>query len=712
MNQLTQELKSGKMEIALVPCPALNKGQVLVRNYYSLISSGTEGRSVSDARKGYIAKARSRQEEVKKIIDLIRVQGIKSAYNMVMNKLEALSPLGYSCSGEVIAVAEDITDLKPGDFVACGGQGAWHAEIVAVYRNLCVRLNPGVDLKHAAFTTVASVALQGIRVSEVQPGGNCVVIGLGLIGQLTVQLLNASGIKAIGIDLKEERVNLATQCGAFASYLRSNDALEQLVFRATEGIGADSVIITASSTSPDPVELAGTLCRHKGKVVIVGAVPTGFSRPNYYKKELELRMSSSYGPGRYDPFYEEKGIDYPAGYVRWTENRNMKAFAEFLSSDRLKIGKLISHIFDLEDAPKAYDLVLSNNENTSGILIRYASMQEPDTVIKIKHTRTKPSMLSAGFIGAGNFAQNMLMPRLKGLINFTGIATAHGTTSLFVGRKYGFAYCTSDYEKLLDDKELNTVFITTRHNLHSPQVIKSLIAGKHVFVEKPLAMNIGELDEIRSTYITHRNKQVLMVGYNRRFSPYVAHLKEHFDKDQPKGIMIRINAGLLPPGHWVNDAEIGGGRIIGEVCHFVDLAVFLAGCPVNSVCAMEIRDANAPMDSLSALLKFANGSTASLCYFSNGNKNVPKELIELFSDGMVARIVDFKKLEFFGKRTFSLKGSQDKGHSGELNAFVEAVSRGLDSPIGFEELYHVSLVTFSIIESIRSGRTIEIRQSF
>jgi predicted dehydrogenase/threonine dehydrogenase-like Zn-dependent dehydrogenase len=712
MMQLTQELKGGKMEVLEVPCPALNQGQVLVRNYYSVISAGTEGKTVSDARKGYISKARSRQEEVGKVVDLIRTQGLKSAYNLVMNKLEALSPLGYSCSGEVIAVAEDITDLKPGDFVACGGQGAYHAEIVAVYRNLCVRLPQNTDLKHAAFTTVATVALHGIRQSEVQAGGSCIVLGLGLIGQLTLQLLAASGIKAIGIDINEPRVNLALKCGAAFAFLRNNDSLEQQVLRATDGHGADAVIIAASSSSTDPVELAGTLCRHRGKVVIVGAVPTGFSRQTFYRKELDLRMSASYGPGRYDPVYEERGIDYQVGYVRWTENRNMKAFAEFLASGRLHIDMLISHVIDLEEAPKAYDLLLSGKKNIAGVLLRYAVKRETVSVIKIPSPASEPGFLSAGFIGAGNFAQNMLLPRLKGLVSFTGIATAHGNTSLYVGKKYGFSYCTSDYEKLLNDKETEIVFITTRHNLHSSQVIRSLEAGKHVFVEKPLAMNPRELEEIRDACLANGNKNVLMVGYNRRFSPFTTRMMGYFDRNQPKSINIRINAGTVPAGHWVNDTSIGGGRIIGEVCHFVDLALFIAGSPITSVCAMDIRDVSGPGDSFSALLKFMNGSTASLSYFSNGNKKVPKEFIEVFSDGMVARIDDFRKLEFFGKRSLSFKGNQDKGHTGELKAFTESVAHGKGSPIGFEELYHVSLATFAIADSIKSGRMISVDHTF
>lgn len=712
MHQLTQQLKSGKMEILEVPCPAINKGQVLVRNRYSLISAGTEGKTVSDARKGYVAKAISRQKEVKMAVDLIKTQGLKSALNIVMNKLEAPSPLGYSCAGEVIAVAEDVRDIKPGDLVACGGQGAWHADIVAVYRNLCVKLPQDVNLQHAAFTTVAAIAIQGVRQADLQAGSNCVVIGLGLVGQLTVQILNASGIKAIGIDLDESKAKLALDSGAVFALKRDQEGLEKIILEPTSGYGTDAVIITAASSSNDPVELAGALCRQKGKVVIVGAVPTGFSRENYYRKELDLRMSCSYGPGRYDPLYEEKGTDYPVGYVRWTENRNMQTFVDLLSAGKLKIEKLISHIFSLEEAPEAYNIILSRHESFAGILIRYENEKDLVDTVKISTVSSSSGMPAAGLIGAGNFAMNILLPALKGLVNFRGVATAEGNSSLYAGKKFGFEYCTSDYRRILEDKDVNTVFIATRHNLHATQVIESLRAGKNVFVEKPLAMTQSELVSIRETYMTLSPQPLLMVGYNRRFAPFTERIIQLFRPEQVKSVNIRVNAGAVPPNHWVNDPETGGGRIIGEACHFVDLAIFLTGSTVKSVSAIEIRSSQNLMDSFSAILKFSNGSAASINYFSNGNKDVPKELIEVFCDGTVSIIDDFRRLEFHGKKSFRKRSVQDKGHSGELKAFTTAVREGLASPIPFEQLYHTSVVTFAIIESIRTGRTIEIEHRF
>lgn len=712
MEQLTQQLKSGHIEILEVPCPALNKGQILVRNHYSVISTGTEGKTVSDARKGYVSKAKSRQKEVRMVLEMVKSQGIKATYGLVMNKLEAPSPLGYSCAGEVIAVADDIMDLKSGDLVACGGQGAYHADIVSIFRNLCVKVPDNVDLKHAAFTTVASIAIQGIRQAEVQAGGNCTVIGLGLIGQITIQLLNASGIKSIGIDIDQTQVMAALESGASYALLRSQEGLEQLVLEATNGHGADAVIITAATSSTDPVELAGAFCRHKGKVVVVGAVPTGFNRPNYYKKELDLRMSTSYGPGRYDPAYEEKGTDYPVGYVRWTENRNMQAFIDLLVAGKLNMDKLISHIFDLEKAPEAYNMILSKKEPFSSVLIRYKNKDSLTSTVKIGNVFAKPGFPSAGLIGAGNFAQNILLPRLKGLVNFIGVATAEGNSSLYVGRKYGFDYCTSDYKKIVEDEQINTVFIATRHNLHAGQVIESLKEGKHVFVEKPLAMKSNELEKIHETYIALEGKPLLMVGYNRRFAPFTERIMPLLTPEQPKSINIRVNAGAISANHWIQDPETGGGRIIGEACHFVDLAIFLAGSPVTAVSATEVRSPENLMDSFIATLKFKNGSAASINYFSNGNKDVPKELIEVFCNGTIFRIDDFRKLEFSGKKSFKSKSVQDKGHTNELKAFTGAITKGLASPIPFDQLYHTSLATFSIIESIQSGRTIQIEHSF
>ena len=712
MNQLTQQLKSGKMEILEVPFPALNNGTILVRNHYSVISAGTEGKTVSDARKGYLAKAKSRQKEVKQVIEMIKNKGFLSTYQMVMNKLEAPSPLGYSCAGDVIAVGGGVTQFKVGDHVACGGAGAYHADVVAVPVNLAVKVHEDVDLKQAAFATIASIAIQGIRRADLQIGSNCLVIGMGLIGQLTYLILEASGIRPIGVDISDAQLELCRKAGITNIYNREQRGIDDILRSHSSGYGVDAVMITAGTTSLDPVDFAGAAARPKAKVVVVGAVPTGFSRENYYKKELDLRMSTSYGPGRYDANYEEKGIDYPIGYVRWTENRNMQTFIDLLSSGRLSIEKLITHTFDLAHAPAAYDLILAKNEPFSGIVIQYDSQKELKRTVHL-NSRTHPkSEIDAGFIGAGSFAQGTLLPAMKGRCKFVGISTGHGNTARYVAEKYGFSYCSDSSEELLADTKINTIFVVTRHNLHAEYVLKAIKNDKHVFVEKPLAMNEAELAAIRNLYEMKVKSSVqkhLMVGFNRRFALPVQEIKKMFSPEQPKSIMIRINAGVVPAEHWVNDPEIGGGRIIGEGCHFIDLAMFIAGSPIISVVANAMVDAHGLNNTAVINLEMANGSVASINYFSNGNQTAPKEAVEVFCGGAIARIDDFKELTVFGKSKKRIKyKGQDKGHAGCVQAFLKAITEGTPCPIPFEESYLAMLATFKANQSILENRKIII----
>lgn len=707
MKQLTQQLKSGKMEILEVPFPTLNKGQVLVRNHYSVISAGTEGKTVTDARKNYIQKAKSRQKEVKQVIEMIKSNGLLQTYKFVMNKLEAPSSLGYSCAGEVIAVGEGVNKFKVGDFVACGGQGAFHADVVAVYENLCVKIPENVDIRHGAFSTIASIAIQGIRQSDLRFGENCVIIGMGLIGQLTYKILEASGIFPIGIDISDEQIKAAKKADIPNIYDRNLQGLEDLIMQKTNGNGADAVVITAGTSSLDPVEFAGAIARKKGKVVIVGAVPTGFSRANYYKKELDLRMSSSYGPGRYDSNYEEIGIDYPIGYVRFTENRNMQTFIDLLAENKLDISKIITHQFSLIDAPLAYNMILEKNEPFSGILIKYDKDIELTSQIIVKETKFNTEEPNVGFIGAGNFAQGTLLPNLKGLCNFVSIATAQGNESLYISKKYGFSKCFDSGDKVIDDKAVNTVFIVTRHNLHSKFVLKALQAGKNIFVEKPLAMNYEELLQIKELYESLEKKPRLMVGFNRRFSPYIQNIKNTFLDDQQKAINIRINAGQLPAEHWVNDPKIGGGRIVGEACHFIDLAMFLAGAKITSVNAEAINDPDNLNNTVSINLSFENGSIANISYFSNGSKKLPKEQIEVFCGGVVIEIEDFNVMRIYSNRIKKLKyKKQDKGHREQLKQYINSIKTGAPAPISFEDCYHSTLATFKVLESIKSKRHI------
>jgi predicted dehydrogenase/threonine dehydrogenase-like Zn-dependent dehydrogenase len=712
MDQLTQDLKKGHMQILEVPFPALGKGQVLVRNHYSVISAGTEGKTVSDARKGYIAKARARQKEVKQVIDSIKTRGLAETYKTVMNKLEAPSALGYSSAGEIIAVGEGVTGFKTGDRAACGGSTAVHADVAAVPVNLCVNVPKEVDLKHAAFAAIAAIALQALRQADLRLGENCAVIGLGLIGQITLQLLNASGINPIGIDIDENQVQLAQQNNAHLAINRNKENIEETILRHTHGIGADAVIITASSSSIDPVELAGKLCRKKGKVVIVGAVPTGFSRADYYKKELDLRMSCSYGPGRYDPGYEEHGHDYPIGYVRWTENRNMQAYIDLLAKNKLNMDLLISHVFDLIDAPEAYRMILEHTEPFRGILIRYDIEKELKPKVILKEKSFPPTEPNVGLIGAGSFAKNVLLPGMKGLCNLVGVAAAHGNNARYAADKYGFNYCTDKADDIIEDENINTVFIATRHNLHAEYVIKALKKGKNVFVEKPLALTVKELEEIKEVYhsvvTTHHSPPRLMVGFNRRFSPHMLKVKSLFLPEQPKAMNFRINAGTLPGDHWAHDPGIGGGRIIGEVCHFIDLAMYTAGSNITSVYANVLKEPGNLADTLVINLSFENGSIAAISYFSNGSKRVPKEYFEIFCNGQTVIIHDFKVMEIYGKSLSRMKlRTQDKGHKEELVRFFHSIKNGTPSPIPYEEIYGTTLTTFKILESLATGSKIK-----
>ena len=481
-----------------------------------MISSGTEGKTVTDARKGYIAKAKSRQKEVKMVIDMVKTNGLLPTYKLVMNKLEAPASLGYSCAGEVIAIGEGVINFKIGDWVACGGAGAFHADVVAVPVNLAVKVPKSIDLKQAAFSTIASIAIQGIRQAELRMGENCLIIGMGIIGQISYKIMEASGMNPIGIDVSEAQVKQSKDAGMTNVFNRNQEGIEEIIMNYTMGNGADAIIITAGTSSLDPVEFAGAMARKKAKVVIVGAVPTGFSRMHYYKKELDLRMSSSYGPGRSDMSYEEKGVDYPIGYVRWTENRNMNSFIDLLSSDRLNIQSLISHTFTLNEAPKAYDMILARNEPFAGVIIEYDDQKSPEDDIALNKAPLDPSYPIIGLIGAGNFAQNILLPKMKGLCEFGSITTMNGNESVYVGNKYGFANTYSDAEKLINNKAVNTIFILTRHNTHAKFVLEGIRANKHVYSEKPLAMNELELEEIRKAWEGSSQKH-LMIGFNRRF---------------------------------------------------------------------------------------------------------------------------------------------------------------------------------------------------
>ncbi len=721
MKQLTQKLKNGKMEIKEVVVPPLQKGTVLVRNYYSLISAGTEGSTVKTARKGYIGKAKERPQQVKQVIDTLMTQGPVQTYRAVMKKLESYSPLGYSCVGEVIEIADDINEFAVGDMVACAGLSASHAEVVCVPVNLCVSIPKSGSndtdrlLKNSAYNTLGAIAMQGVRQADLRLGETCVVIGLGLLGQISALLLKASGVNVVGVDIDETMVDIAKNNCLDLALNRNENGIEDKILQFTNGIGCDAVIIAAASSSLDPINFAGAISRKRGSIIILGAVPTGFDRePYFYKKELQVKMSCSYGPGRYDPVYEEKGIDYPVAYVRWTEKRNMQAFQELIATKKIDLSYLTTHIFDLENAPSAYDMMMNKSESFIGILIKYDVSKKIDrnnNSLSLKTQNPVPALVSLAFIGAGSYAQSHLLPNIPKTknVSFKGVLTATSTSSRSVAERFGFEFCTGEENDILEKNDINTIFIATRHGSHADYVIKALNQGKNVFVEKPLCLTLSELEQIKELYNNSTHIPQLMVGYNRRFSPLVQKLKSQF-KEGTMAMNYRINSGTIPKDSWIQDMETGGGRTLGEVCHFVDLLTFINGSLLVSVYATAMDDPENLNDVINISLKYQNGSIGNISYYANGDKSLPKEYLEVFANGCTAIIDDFRVLSIYanGKKKIKKLISQDKGQKNEVKLFLGSIINGSESVIPFNEIYNTSLTTFKILESIQKRECIEI----
>lgn len=712
MKQLTQKLNNGKMLVQDVPTPVLGKGMVLVKNHFSLISAGTEGSTAQTARKSLIGKAKERPQQVKQVLEVFTQQGPVQTYRTIMKKLEAYSPLGYSCAGEVIEVGIEVSNFSIGDRVACAGVGyANHAEIVAVPVNLCVKLDKNADLKNATYNTLGAIALQGVRQADLRLGETCAVIGLGLLGQLACLLLKASGIRVIGIDISPTPVEIARRHSADLAVTRNTPGIEEQILQFTNGLGVDAVIIAAATSSADPINFAGAITRKKGKVVILGSVPTGFDRdPYWYKKELVLKMSCSYGPGRYDLNYEEKGIDYPASYVRWTEKRNMEAFQRLLAYGKINIDYLTTHKFDFQGAPGAYDMIVNKTEPYLGIILKYDTQKSEPGQKKIIINQPKPvSNINIAFIGAGSYAQGNLLPNLpkkNSNISLKGILTNTGTTSKRVAERFGFEFCTSDENDILRNSDINTVFIATRHDSHANYVIKSLKAGKNVFVEKPLCLTEDELQIIINAHISPLTSQ-LLVGFNRRFSSLSELLKKQIGNG-PMTMLYRVNAGKIPGDTWIQDMEIGGGRIIGEACHFIDYLTWLNGSLPLSVFATALPDSENKNDTVNIQLTFANGSTGIVAYYANGPKSLPKEYIEVFHLGTAGIISNFKELRIFGKTKLKKKlFNQDKGQTQMVNQFLNSIIAG-NILIPFNEIAVVTRASFAVLESLKTGLPVKI----
>jgi len=711
MLQLTQKLNNGEMLVQVVPAPQFGKGMILIRNHYSLISVGTESSTVKAARKSLIGKAQERPQQMKLVIDTLIQQGPVETFRAVTKKLEAYSPLGYSSAGEVIEVGEDVTGFSKGDLVACAGVGyAVHAEIVSVPKNLVVKLNQGTDMKNAAYNTLGAIAMQGIRQADLRLGETCAVIGLGLLGQLSCLMLRASGVRVVGIDVSHYAVEIAKKHCADLAQSRNTNGIEEQINQFTNGIGVDAVIIAAATESLDPINFSASIARKKGKVVILGTVPTGFERdPYWYRKELELKMSCSYGPGRYDFGYEEKGIDYPVAYVRWTEKRNMEAFQQMISNGVINIDYLTTHIVDFNNAPDAYNMILSKTEPYMGVVLKYNIAKEQKLHQKIEIRKPEPNAkVNIAFIGAGSYAQGNLLPNLpkNNEITRKGILTNTGTTSKRVAERFGFEYCTSDETEILQNKDINTVFIATRHDSHAEYVLKSLKKGKNVFVEKPICLTRDELEKISNGY---NGEQHLLVGFNRRFSSLSTLLKDQIGNG-PMSMNYRINAGKIPNDSWIQDMEVGGGRIIGEVCHFIDYLTWLNGSLPISVFATALPDAENNNDTLNIQLTFANGSIGVVSYYANGPKSLPKEYIEVFHAGSAGIISNFKELHLYGKKNIKKKlFNQDKGQSKMVQDFIGSIIKGTPSPISFKEISAVTKACFAVLESLKTGIRVNIK---
>ncbi len=708
MEQLTQKLKDGETKIVEVPFPQCGERMILVRNHYSVISAGTEGATANSARKSLIAKAKERPQQVKQVLDVLKKQGIVQTYRAVTKKLEAYSPCGYSSSGEVIAVGSEVTGFAPGDKVACAGVGyANHAEVVAVPVNLCVKLRDDADLAAAAYNTLGAIAMQGVRQADLKLGDNVLVIGLGLIGQITAQLCRASGCRVIGVDVSAQAVNSASKLLDLA-LTRNSVGIEETIDSYTSGYGVDAVIITAATGSLDPVNFAGKVARRKASVVIVGAVPTGFDRKDYYTKELALKMSCSYGPGRYDLEYEEKGIDYPVEYVRWTEKRNMESFQELIYSGKIDVKSLTTHTFAFADAPQAYDLIVTKSEPFIGIELQYDT-EKPlvsGTVNISSQTLEAAPAVGVAFIGAGSYAQGNLLPNLPEDIAKLNILTNSGTTSRRVAERFKFAACTDDENAILQDSNINTVFIATRHDSHCDYTVKALQNNKNVFVEKPLALTTGELQAVEEAY-SKSGKQI-MVGFNRRFSPLTAKLKKVVGSGAMT-MFYRVSSGTIPASSWIQDLEVGGGRIIGEGCHFIDYMTYICGSLPVKVYASSLPDPQNLNDAVNITIEFANGSTGVLAYYSNASKAMSKEYIEVHHAGTSAILYDFRKLEVFGKKCSTEKlWSQNKGQSEMVKKFIDSIRQGGKPLIPFEELRAVTLASFAAVTSLREKMPVEI----
>ena len=709
MRQIIQSFKTGETLLENIPAPIIKKGCVLIQTTRSLVSLGTERMLVEFGKSSLISKARQQPDKVKQVFDKIKTDGLFPTLEAVFNKLGEPMPLGYCNAGRIIAVGEGVSEFKIGDRVASNGH---HAQVVCVPKNLVVHIPDNVTDEEASFTVIGSIGLQGIRLLNPSLGETVVVTGLGLIGLITAQLLFANGCNVIGIDFDEEKLKLASKWG-IKTYNPTFGDVVKFVEQETKGIGADAVIITASAKTNDIISQAARMSRKRGRIILVGVIGLELSRAEFYEKELSFQVSCSYGPGRYDENYEQRGIDYPLAFVRWTEKRNFETILQAISLGTLKVQEMITEIIDLENYQKVYGNI--GNSKSIASILKYQFGEHHSNysnTVQLNSNSFNENKGVIGVIGAGNFTKMTMLPALKGsgaILKY--IASASGVSGTALAKKYNFANSTTSSESILNDEEVDLVMITTRHNQHAKQVIQSLNAGKHVFVEKPLALNDSELNEIIEAYHdnSRNQKATLTVGFNRRFSPHAIAIKKAVDGG-PLNIIATMNAGFIPLNVWVHDLMIGGGRIVGEACHFIDLCNYLTGSKVVSVCMNSLgTHPEENTDNASILLKYADGSNAAINYFSNGSKNYSKERLEVYSQERTIVMDNFQSTKAYGFKNFSsLKTKLDKGHKNQFHELIKKVKQGGEPLIPFESIINTTKASFAALQSLREKRWVNI----
>ncbi|MDH4317521.1 MAG: bi-domain-containing oxidoreductase [Desulfobulbaceae bacterium] len=711
MKQILQNMDTGETRLVDVPVPQYGNIDVLIQTTSSLISIGTERMLVEFGKANLLSKARQQPEKVKMVLDKIRTDGLSITIDAVRSKLDQPLPLGYCNVGFVRGVGATVRGVEIGDRVVSNGS---HAEVVSVSQNLCAKIPDNVSSETASFTVLGSIGLEGIRLAAPSLGESFVVIGLGLIGLLTVQLLRAHGCRVLGIDFDETKLQLARQFGAETVSLTKGENAVEAGMAFTKGRGVDGVLITASTKSSAPVRQAAQMCRKRGRIILVGVTGLELNRSDFYEKELTFQVSCSYGPGRYDRNYEDKGQDYPFGFVRWTEQRNFEAVLDMMAEGRLDVQSLISHRFSFDDAVFAYQ-VLSDDRQALGIILQYQDVAKDElTANQVVLNKKKADFSSGksvcGFIGAGNYASRILIPAFaKGGAQLHTIVSSGGVSATHHGEKNGFHKAATDVAAIFDNQEINTVVIVTRHNSHARYVVEALKSGKHIFVEKPLCLTLKELDEIEHLYSSLPTPRI-MIGFNRRFAPHIVKMKELLQPvKQPKAFVMTMNAGAIPADTWIQDNEIGGGRIIGEACHYIDLMRYLAGSEIISVQARRMGDhpvLDITEDKAAITLGFADGSFGTIFYLANGGKAFPKERIEVFASGGVLQLDNFRRLKGYDWNNFKKMNlmRQDKGQAACAASFLECINKGVEMPISFDELVEVSRVSIEAAEQLRNQK--------